>query len=175
MDTGAWWATVHGVSGVGHGLVRHNTITTAAATLRHPLTRAVWEPNQTGFCPRLGSVQFSHSVMSNPLRPHGLQHSRPPWPSPTPRVYTNSGPLSWWCHPTISSSVVPFSSHLQSFLENGSFPMSWFFTLRGKSTGVSASASVFTMNIQDWFPLGWTGWNSLQAKGLWRVFSNTTV
>ena len=174
MDTGAWWATVHGVSGVGHGLVRHNTITTAAATLRHPLTRAVWEPNQTGFCPRLGSVQVSHSVMSNPLRPHGLQHSRPPWPSPTPRVYTNSGPLSWWCHPTISSSVIPFSCP-QSFPASGSFPMSQLFPLGGQSIVVSASTSVLPVNTQDWSPLGWTGWISLQSKGLSRVFSNTTV
>ena len=92
-------------------------------------------------------------------------------PSPTPRVYLNSCPLSWWCHPTISSSVIPLSSHLQSFPASGSFPMSQFFKAGGQSIGVSASASVLSMNIQDWFPLGWTGWISLQSKGLSRVFS----
>ena len=111
-------------------------------------------------------VQFSHSVVSNSLRPHGLQHARPPYPSPTPRVYSNPCLLSWWCHPTISSSVVPFSSHLQSFPSSGSFPMSQFFTSGGQSIGVSASTSVLPMNIQDWFPLGLTGWISLQFKGL---------
>ena len=122
-----------------------------------------------------GSVRFSHSVVSDSLRPHGLQHARPPCPSPTPGVYSNSCPLSWWCHPTISSSVVPFSSCLQSFPASGSFPMSQFFASGGQSIGVSASASVLPMNIQNWFPLGWTGWISLQSKGLSRVFSNTTV
>ena len=119
--------------------------------------------------------QFSLSVMSDSLWLHGLQHARPPCPSPTPRAYLNSCPLSWWCHPTVSSFVVPFSSHLQSFPASGSFPMSQLFTSGSQSTGVSASASVLTMNIQDWFPLGWTGWMSLQSKGLSRVFSNTTV
>ena len=94
--------------------------------------------------------------------PHGLQHARPPCPSPTPGVYSNSCPLSQWCHPTISSSVVPFSSHLQSFPTSGSFPMSQFFPSGGQSTGVSASTSVLPMNTQDWSPLGWTGWISLQ-------------
>ena len=120
-------------------------------------------------------VQFSCSVMSNSLRPHGLQHTRPPCPSPTPRVYPNSYPLSWWCPPTISSSVVPFSSQLQSFSASGSFLMSQLSTSCGQSIGVSASASVLSMNIWDWFPLGWTGWISLQSKGLSRVFSNTMV
>ena len=121
------------------------------------------------------SVQFSRSVVSDPLRPHGLQHNRLPCPSPTPRVYLNSCLLRQGCQPTISSSVVPFSSCLQSFPVSGSFPMSQFFTSGGQSTRVSASASILTMNIQDWFPLGWTGWISLQSKGLLRVFSNTTV
>ena len=104
------------------------------------------------------SVQFSCSVMSNSLlRPHGLQHARPPCPSPTPGVYSNSCPLSWWCHPTISSSVVPFSSHLQSFPTSGSFQMSQLFTTGGQNIGVSASTSVLPMNTQDWSPLGWTG------------------
>ena len=118
---------------------------------------------------------FSCPVVSDSLQPHGLQHTRPPCPSPTPRVYSNSCPLSRWCHPTISSSVVPFSSCLQSFPASGSFPVSQFFTSSGQRTGVSASASVLPVNIHDWFPLRWTGWISLQSKGLSRVFSKTTV
>ena len=106
---------------------------------------------------------------------HGLQHARPPCPSPTPGVHSNSCPSSRWCHPIISSSVVPFSSCLQSFPASRSFPISQFFTSGGQSIGVSASPSVLPMNIQDWFPLGLTGWISLQSKGLSRVFSNTTV
>ena len=121
------------------------------------------------------SVPFSCSLVSDSFQPHGPQHTRPPCPTPTPRVYSNSRPLSRWCHPTISSSVVPFSSHLQSFPASGSFQMSQFFASGGQSIGVSASASVLPMNIQDWFPLGWTGWIYLQSKGLSRVFSNTTV
>ena len=113
--------------------------------------------------------------MSNSLWPHGLQHTRLPCPSPTPRVYSNSCPSSRWCHPTISSSVVPFSSCLQTFPASGSFPMSQFFTSGGQSIGVSTSASVLPINIQDWFPLGCTGWISLQSKGFSRVFFNTTV
>ena len=108
----------------------------------------------------ISSVQFSRSVVSDPLRPHGLQHTRPPW-SPTPRVYSNSCPLSRWWHPTISSSVIPFSSCPQSFPASGSFQMSQLFASGGQSIGVSASVSVLPMNIQDWFPLGWTGWISL--------------
>ena len=113
--------------------------------------------------------------MSNSLQPHGLQHTRPPCPSPTPGVYLNSCPLSPWCHPTISSSVVPFSSCPQSFPASGSFLLSWLFTLGGKSIGTAAPASVLPMNTQDWSALGWTGWISLQSKGLLRVLSNTTV
>ena len=120
-------------------------------------------------------VQFSCSVVSNSLQPHGLQHTRPSCPSPTPGVYSNVCPLSRWCHSTISSSVVPFSPHLQSFPASGSFQMSQLFPSGDQSIGVSASASALPMNIQDWFPLGWTGWISLQSKGLSRVFSNTTV
>ena len=119
-------------------------------------------------------VQFSLSVLSNSLWPHELQHARLPCLSPTPRVYSNLCLSSWWCHPTISPSVIPFSSHLHSFPASRSFPMSQFFTSGGQNIGVSASASVLPMNIQDWFPLGWTGWISLQSKRLWRVFSNTT-
>jgi len=120
-------------------------------------------------------VQFSYSVMSDSLRPHGLQHAGSPCPSPTPRVYSNSCPLSWWCHPIISSSVVPFSYCFQSFPASRSFQMSQFFASGGQSIGASASASVLPMNIQDWSPLGWTGWISLQSKEFSRVFSNTTV
>ena len=112
--------------------------------------------------------------MSDSLRSHGLQHARLPCPSPTPGVYSNSRPYIQWRHPIISSSVVPFSC-IQSFPASGSFPMSQLFASGGRSIGVSASASVLSMNIQDWFPLGWTGWISLQPKGLSRVFSNTTV
>ena len=115
------------------------------------------------------SVQFSCSVMSNSLellRPHGLQHARPPCLSPTPGAYPNSCPLSWWCHPAISSSAIPFFSCFQSFPTSGSFPMSQLFASGGQRIGVSASASVLLMNIQDESPLGWTGWISLQSKGL---------
>ena len=121
------------------------------------------------------SVQFSHSVMSDSLWPHGLQQVRPPFPSSTHGVYPNSSPLSPWCHPTISFSVIPFSSHLQSFPESGSFPISQLFTSGGQSIRVSASTSVLPMNIQDWSPLGWTDRISLQSKGLSRVFPNTIV
>ena len=111
------------------------------------------------------SVQFSRSVVSVSLRPHESQHARPPCPSPTPGVYSNSCPSSWWCHPAISSSVLPFSSCSQSLQASGSFPMSQLFTWGGQSIGVSALASVLPMNTQDWSPLGWTGWLSLQSKG----------
>ena len=123
----------------------------------------------------LTSVQFSRSVMSNSLWPHELKHARPPCPSPTPRVYANSCPLSQWCYPTVSSSVIPFSSCPQSFQASGSFQMRQLFASSGQSIGVSASTSTLPMNMQDWFPLGWIGWISLQSKGLSRVFSNTTV
>ena len=123
----------------------------------------------------LSSVPFSRSVVSDSLRPCGLQHTRLPCPSPTPGAYSNSCPLCQWCHLTISSSVVPFYPCLQSFPASGSFPMSQFFASGGQIIGVSASASVLPMNIQDWSPLGWAGWISLQSKGLSRVFSNTTV
>ena len=119
--------------------------------------------------------QFSRSVVSDSLWPHGPQHARLPYPSPTPRTCSDSCPSSWWCHPTTSSSVVPFSSCLQSFPASGSFQMSQLFTSGGQTTGASASALVLPMNIQDWFPLGLTGWISVQSNGLSRVFSNTTV
>ena len=123
----------------------------------------------------LFQFQFSCSVVFDYLQPHGLQHARPPCPSPTPGVYSNSWPLSQWFHPTISSSVVPFSSCPQSFPAWGSLQMSQPFASGGQSIGASASASVLPMKIQDWFLLGWTSWISLKSKGLSRVFSNTTV
>ena len=133
-------------------------------TLFDPMTVARQAPLS------IGSIQFSCSVMSNSLQPNGLQYARPPCPSPTPWVYSDSCPSSWWCHPTISSFSCP-----QSFPTSGSFWLSHLFTSGGQSIGVSASASVLPMNIQDWFPLGWTGLISLQSKGLSRVFSNTTA
>ena len=121
------------------------------------------------------SVQFSCSVVSDSLQPHGLPHARLPCPSPAPLACSNLCPLGWWYHQTISSSVIPFSSCLQSFPASGSFPVSQFFTTSGQSIGVSASAPVLPMNTQDWSPLGWTGWISFLSKGLSRVFSSTTV
>ena len=123
----------------------------------------------------LSSVQFSRSVASNSLWPHETQHTRPPWPSPTPGVHPNPCPLTRWCHPTISSSVIPFSSCPQSSPASGSFQMSQLFTSGDQSIGVSASTSVLPMNTQHCSPLEWTGWISVQSKGLSRVFSNTTV
>ena len=122
----------------------------------------------------ISSIQFSSSVLSESLQPHRLQHARPPCPSPTPRVYSNSSPLSRWCHPTISSSVIPFSC-LQTFPASESSLMSQVFTSDDQNIGASASAWVLPMNTQDWFPLRWTGLISLQFKGLSRVFSNITV
>ena len=121
------------------------------------------------------SVQFSCSVVSDSLWPHELQHTRPPCPSPAPGVYSDSCPLSQWCHPIITSSLIPFFSCLQSFPASESLQMSQLFASGGRRTGLSASISVLPMNIQDWFPLEWTGWISLQSKGLSRAFSNTTV
>jgi len=121
------------------------------------------------------SVQFTHSVVSNSLRPHELQHARPPCPSPTPGVHSDSRPSSRWCRPAISSSVVPFSSCPQSLPASESFPTSQLFAWGGQSTGVSALTSFLPKNTQGWYPLEWTGWISLQSKGLSRVFSNTTI
>ena len=129
--------------------------------------------NKIGF--KKSISQFSHSVVSDSSRPHESQHARPPCPSPTPGVHSDARPSSQWCHPAISSSVVPFSSCLQSHPASESFPISQLFAWGGQSTGVSASASVLPKNTQDWSPLEWTGWISLQPKGLSRVFSNTTV
>ena len=124
---------------------------------------------------QFNSIQFSPSVVSDSLWPHESQHARPPCPSSTPRVYSNSCSSSWWCHPAILSSVIPFSSCPQSLPASGSFPMSQLFSWGGQSIRVSASVLVLPMNTQDWSPWGWTGWTSLQSKGLSRVFSNTTV
>ena len=124
---------------------------------------------------RMSSVQFSRSVVSDSLQPNEPQHARPPCPLPTPGVHPNPCPSSRWCHPTISSSVVPFSTCPQSFPASGSFQMSQFFTSGGQSIGVSASVTVLPINTQNWSPLGWTGWISLQSKGLSKVSSNTTV
>ena len=123
----------------------------------------------------ISSVQFSRSVVSDSLWPHEPQHARLPGPSPTPGVYPNSCPLSWWCHPIISSSVVPFSSCLQFFSASGSFQKHQLFTSCGQSIGLSASTSVLEKNTQDWSTLGWTGWIFLQSRGFSRVFSNTTI
>ena len=131
--------------------------------------------NVTGNNMYVSSVQFSRSVVSDSLWPHGLQHARPPYPSPMPRVYSNSSPLSQWCHPTITSSIIPFSSWPQSFPASGPFQGSQFFTSGDKIIAVSTSTSVLTMNIQDRLPLGWTGWIFLQSKGPSRVFSDTTI
>ena len=154
----AWRAAVHGV-----------------AKSRAQLSD--WRTKQRWFSQIIfglfSSVQSLRCVWS--LQPHRLQHTRPPCPSPTPGVCSNSCPLSRWRHPTISSSVIPFSSHLQTFPASGSFPMNQFFPSGCESIGTSASASVLPINIQDWSPLGWTGWISLQSKGFSRVFSNTTV
>ena len=122
---------------------------------------------------QISSVQFSRSVMFDSLRPHELQHARPPCPSPTPRVHSNSCPLSQWCHPAISSSVITFSSCPQSLPASESFPMSQLFAWGGQSTGVSALASFLPKTTQNWSPLGWTGWISVQSKGFSRIFSNT--
>ena len=139
----------------------------------HPSQQST-SPSNAGRVPAI-TVQFSRSILSDSLRPHRQQHARLPCPLPTPRACSNSGPLSQWRHPTISSSVVPFSSYLQSFPTSGSFPMSQLFASGGQSIGASISASVLPMNIQDWFPLGLTSLIALQSKGLSKVFSNTTV
>ena len=140
--------------------------------------KIILSDSKSGFnrCGKKISIQFSSVAQSClTLQPHEPQHARPPYPSPTARVYPNPCPLSRWCHPTISSSVVPFFSCPQSFPASGSFQMSQLFTSGGQSIGVSASTSVLPMNTQDWSPSEWTGWISLQSKGLSRVFSNTTI
>ena len=160
-DREAWHAAIHGVAQSQTRLMWLSSSSSSTIWMNHWIHRE--------------SVQFSHSVMYDSMRSHESQHARPPCPSPTPGIHPNSCPSNWWCHTAISSSVVPFSSCPQSLPASGSFPMSQHFAWGGQSTGVSASASVLSMNIQDWFPLGWTGWISLKSKGLSRVFSNTIV
>ena len=176
MDRAAWWATVHGVAKSRMWLsnkaqhikcLLHGHIVYIDYISTHGFKK--------NFLNLFSSVQFSRSVVSDSLRPHWPQHARSPCPSPTPGVHPNPCPLSRWCHPTISSSVIPFSSCPQSFPVSGSFQMSQLFESVGQRIGVSASTSVLAMNNQDWSPLGRTGWISLQSKGLWRVFSNITV
>ena len=170
-----WWSLVHspqgywslGIDNVNPLWHHHITSPTTREFFRNWLHILTW--------PFLCSVQFSRSVMSYSSQPHEPQHARPPCPSPTPGVQPNPCPLSQWCHPIMSSSVIPFSSCPQSFPASGSFQMSQLFTSSGQSIGVSASTSVLPMDTLDWSPLGWTGWISLQSKGLSRVFSNTTV
>ena len=152
-----------------HSCTQHIT-----GTMLFPTTSFFCSSLSRLFSVQFSSFQFSHSVMSDSLWPHESQHARPPCPSPTPRVYSNSCPSRWWCHPAISSSAIPFSCP-QPLPASGSFQISQLFTWGGQSIGVSASASVLQKNTQDWSPLGWTGWISLQSKGLSRVFSNTTV
>ena len=141
----------------------------------HQSHQMMWDWKSAILAWTVCSVQFSYSVVTDSLWLHGLQGDMLPCPSPTPRVYSNTCPLSRWCHPTTSPFVIPFSFCPYSFSASGSFQMSQLFTSGGQSIGVSASTSVLPMYIQDWFPLGWTGWISLQSKGLSRVFSNTTV
>ena len=152
----------------------HNTMSVLISSHANSIISVFWNCVSFGDF-TLDSVQFSRSVMSSSLRPQELQHARPPCPSQTPGVYLNSCPSSRLCHPAISFSVIPFSFCPRSLPASGSFPMSQLFASGGQSIGVAASASVLPMNTQDWSPLGWTGWLSLQSKGLSRVFSNTTV
>ena len=157
-------------------MLRHILIKLTKTKHKEKILKAAREKQQVTYMRnpiRFSSVQFSHSVMSDSLRPQETQHTRPPCPSSTHGVYPNPCPLSRWCHPAISSSVVPFSSCPQFLPVSGSFPMSQLFAWGGQSTGVSASASVLPMITQDWSPLGWTGWISLQSKRLSRIFSNT--
>ena len=161
---------------LAHGRINYcllgNVIKLYSMTRGMPIKRLVLKVfNTYQFSP----VQFSRSVVSDSLWPHEPQLARPPCPSPTSGVHPNPCPLSQWCRPTVSSSVIPFSSCIQSFPASESFPVSQLFTSGGQSIGVSASTSVLPMNTQDWSPLGWTGWISLQSMGLSRVFSNTTV
>ena len=169
-DSGAWWAAIYGAAQSQTGLKRFSS--SSSSNIHDCLPSFLFSKIVNQFI----SVQFSCSVVSHSWQPHEPQHTRPPCPSSTPRVHPNPCRLSLWCHPTISSSVFPFSSCLQSLPTSGSFQMSQFFTSGGQSIGVSTSTSVLPMNTQDWFPLGWTNWLDLLAvQGLSRVFSNTTV
>ena len=159
--------------GKGHPL-QYSDLENSMDCIIHGVTKSWTRLTTFTFC-LFSSVQSSRSVVSDSLRPHERQHARPPCPSPTPGVYSNWCSLSRWCHPAISSFVVPFSSCLQSLPASGSFPMSQLFASGSRSIGAAASASVLPMNTQDWCPLGWAGWISFQSKGLSRVFSNITV
>ena len=182
MDRGAWQATVHGVTESDTMEWLNNKDHVGEhLSWRYSLSGANWKKksqeavNLVNIKRCSTSLVIVSSVTSYSLRLHELQHARPPCPSPTSGVYPNPCPLSWWCYLTISSSVSPFSSCLQSLPESGSFPMRWLFTSGGQSIGASASASVFTVNSQDWFPLGLAGLISLLSMGLSRVFSSTIV
>ena len=172
------WLTIEKKVGVAsyHNVYTHTLVYIYTYTPRWAKYFSVKKENYGDKRNHRRGIQFRSVAQScrTPRDLHGLQHARLPCPSTTPRADSNSCPSHQWCHPTISSSVVPFSSRLQSLPASGPFPMSWFFTSGGQSIGVSASASVLPMNIQDWFPSGWTGWISLQFKGLSRVFSNIT-
>ena len=172
------WLTIEKKVGVAsyHNVYTHTLVYIYTYTPRWAKYFSVKKENYGDKRNHCRGIQFRSVAQScqTPRDLHGLQHARLPCPSTTPRADSNSCPSHQWCHPTISSSVVPFSSRLQSLPASGPFPLSWFFTSGGQSIGVSASASVLPMNIQDWFPSGWTGWISLQFKGLSRVFSNIT-
>ena len=168
MDREVWRAAIHGVA-------KSRTWLSDWTELNWTYMQVRQQQLELDMEQQFSSVHFNHSVMSNSLQPHKLQHARPPCPSPAPRVYTNQCPLSWWCHPTISSSAVPFSSCPQSLPASESFPMSQLFAWCGTSIGVSALSLFLPKNTKDWSPLEWIGWISLQSKGLSRVFSNTTI
>ena len=170
-----YYFTFQNFSGLSYFIKENNPTLLTIATVIHTHTHTYIYTHIYIYIYQFNSVKFSYSVVSNSLQPHEPQHTRPPCPSPTVRVYPNPCPLSQWYHPIISSSVVPFSSCPQSFPASGSFPMSQLFASVGQSIGVSASTSVLPMNTQDWSPLEWVGLISLQYKGLSRVFSNTTV
>ena len=164
----------HVLVGLSINCPNRTEVTWVRTSLPKPLAAVPWEGGRTDL-QEASSVQFSCSVVSDSLQLHGLQHARLLCPLPTPRAYSNSCPSCQWCHQTISSCVIPFSSCPQSFLASGSFQIIQFFTSGGQIFRVSTSASLLPVNIQDWFPLGWTNWISLKSKGLSRVFSNTTV
>ena len=176
--SGAYFLPIHSsfdLITIKMNLVSHSVMSDSLQSHGWGPTRLLYPWNSPGKNKGVGFIQFSRSVVSDSLRPHELQHARPRCPSPTPRVHSDSRPSSLWCHPAISSSVVPFSSGSQSLPASDSFPMSQLFAWGGQSTGLSALASFLPKKFQCWSPSEWIGWISLQSKGLWRVFSNTTV